>query len=315
MEEGEVHFLYLDDEEHEQGPFPVSSVVSWVQSGFFSGSRRVKKVGGEGEFIPLMSVPELAQFITLSSVKSASVGEEGLVPQTEEEEYLSEYYKNYYAQAFAKAAEDYQKQVEEYNRQQELLKQQEENKKRGLAPDDGYVVPKPEFEDYRAKGKFAKIHGRFMADGQGGSELRKETKKKKQILILLFCFVDIGLRKVFREIARVVSWTATMMWRRLTTPWRVEEWKRTIPTNERRPKNKKVLYRNGWQKTRWRERFSELCCDEGDVLKMKRNLIFAKLSQIQQNVHIDVLNKQTATAERRFTSCCFERFRNFSYHI
>jgi hypothetical protein len=145
MEE-DVHFEYLDDDGNEQGPFPVSSVVSWVQSGFFSGSRRVRKVG-DAEFVALSTVAELAQYLpgivaptSSSSSSSNAVGDE-LVPQTEEERMLSEYYQRYYEQAFAKAAADYQEQLQRYN---EALKQHEEeaNKKRDL-PDDGYVMPKP----------------------------------------------------------------------------------------------------------------------------------------------------------------------------
>ncbi len=182
MDEG--HFIYLDDDGKEQGPFPVSSVISWVQSGFFDGSRRVKRCDvEESVFVPLVQVPELAQYLPVQSAAAAPaassstvvgvVGEEGLVPLSEEERLLSEYYKNFYAQAFAKAAADYQAQLEEYTRQQEALKQsQEENSKKRGPPDDGYVVPKPQFEDYRMAGKFSKLHGKFMAEGQGGSELR-----------------------------------------------------------------------------------------------------------------------------------------------
>lgn len=172
---GELHFLYLDDAGNEQGPFPVSSVVSWVQSGFFAGSRRVKKVDEKGEFVALSTVPELAQYLPLVAAapavplaETASSGPSGVAPQTEEEQVLSEYYRRFYEQAFAKAAADYEAQMAEYTRQQQLLKEGGEKRER---PDDGYVVPQPKFEDYRVAGSFSKIHGKFVTQGQGGSEL------------------------------------------------------------------------------------------------------------------------------------------------
>ena len=89
-------------------------------------------------------------------------------PLTEEEAYLSEYYKNYYAQLYAQSAADYQKQVQEYEAAQ---KQQAEKEVEASAPpDDGYQIPRPQFEEYRVTGQFAKVRGRFMAEGTGGSE-------------------------------------------------------------------------------------------------------------------------------------------------
>ena len=92
------------------------------------------------------------------------------MPQSEEEASLNEYYKNYYAQLYGKAAQDYQEQLKAYEKAIAAQKEQSKDAAKPIAPDDGYVIPKPQFETYEVTGKFAKVQGRFMADGQGGSE-------------------------------------------------------------------------------------------------------------------------------------------------
>ena len=92
------------------------------------------------------------------------------VPQSEEEASMSEYYKNYYAQLYAQAAQDYQEQLVAYDEAMAAADQSKPKDGKPSAPDDGYVIPKPQFESYQVSGQFAKVQGRFMADGQGGAE-------------------------------------------------------------------------------------------------------------------------------------------------
>ena len=162
-------FVYLDDTGQEQGPFPLSTLASWVQGGYFDGTRQVRLADATA-FVLVAQVPELAQFLAPAAATgeqaAAATGAGGAGPPeplNEQEAMLSEYYKTYYEQAFAKAAAEYQEQLRAHEAAAKTAEA-------GAPPDDGYQVPKPVFEEYAVTGKFAKIHGRFMAEGQGGSE-------------------------------------------------------------------------------------------------------------------------------------------------
>jgi hypothetical protein len=119
-------------------------------------------------------------------------------PENDEEARLNEYYKNYYAQMYAQATEDYQRKLKEYEEAQAA--QNNESTKKRPAPDDGYEVPKPEFEEYRVKGTFAKVQGRFMAEGTGGSEywaskVRPLEGDKLRKVTLITCRERNGIEK------------------------------------------------------------------------------------------------------------------------
>ncbi len=177
-------FAYLDDAGQEQGPFPLSTLASWVQSGYFDGTRQVRAADA-AEFVLVAQVPELAQFLAPAiGEQQQQGGENGAAasggppaPANEQEALLCEYYKNYYEQAFAKAKADYEEQLRAHEAAAAAATS-------GVPPDDGYKVPKPVFEEYAVTGKFAKIHGRFMAEGQGGSEYW--AAKGTQVCVLCF---------------------------------------------------------------------------------------------------------------------------------
>ena len=54
-------YLYLDDEGAPQGPYPVSTIISWVQSGFFDSTRQVRPDGDEEGWMPLGEIAAFAQ--------------------------------------------------------------------------------------------------------------------------------------------------------------------------------------------------------------------------------------------------------------
>ncbi len=185
-EEEEEQYVYIDDAGAEQGPFPQSSLAAWVQAGHMDGDRMVR--GTKTELIALRCVPELAQFLSTPRLVVAESREEKAagnetgsdqmtgaqltgaemtgapVPLSAEEALLSEYYRRYYEEAFARAAADYKQRLPD------PASETFGSSGAPVPPEDGYQVPKPQFQEYVVAGKFAKIQGRFMAEGAGGSE-------------------------------------------------------------------------------------------------------------------------------------------------
>ena len=54
-------YVYKDDEGVSQGPYPVSTIVSWVQSGFFDKDRLVRTESEEEAWKPLGEIASFAQ--------------------------------------------------------------------------------------------------------------------------------------------------------------------------------------------------------------------------------------------------------------
>ena len=53
--------MYQDDQGAQQGPFTVAEINGWFTAGYLQGDRMVRRDGDEGgDFVPLISVPELA---------------------------------------------------------------------------------------------------------------------------------------------------------------------------------------------------------------------------------------------------------------
>jgi hypothetical protein len=247
----EPQLVYLDDAGQEQGPFPLSTLASWVQGGYFDAARQVRSVHAT-EFVSVAQVPELAQFLApaIAEAQPDTAGGGPPEPRNDQEAMLSEYYKNYYEQAFAKARSEYEEQLRAHEMAAAVAT--------GKPPEDGYVVPKPQFEEYAVTGKFAKIHGRFMAEGQGGSEYW--AAKGTQVSRLCFCFSWLHLFPYSHSvIARDASWTTTTTLRRSAMQWRPEWWRRTRPTRKRRSRKRPRRYRSGWRRTRWRGPSNEQC--------------------------------------------------------
>lgn len=93
------------------------------------------------------------------------------VPRNEAEAYLNEYYRNYYEQAFAKAAAEFEEQRQAYNAANAAAEAETAaGSKRAPPPDDGYVVPKPDFQEYVVTGEFRKGAGKMVQPGTGGSD-------------------------------------------------------------------------------------------------------------------------------------------------
>ena len=152
-EEGESLWVYMDDEGNVQGPYSAASIHDWLVSGFFDGERNVaeyKEGTSNDGWVKIKDVPKL------KNPKKTSTANEAPKAESEYDAYLNEYYKNYYAQYYAQQVAEYEQKLKEYEeakRQAEEIQGEHSN----APPEDGYVIPKPQFVEYTVKGTFDKV--------------------------------------------------------------------------------------------------------------------------------------------------------------